>query len=812
MDNIIECKLQSTYKEIFTGLWQYDYGQILRITGGNFPQAVEVQFSLNEKSGDVITRIGTTTDGVTEVRIPDELLKNEGKSQDYSIYAYIYLTDETSGNTEYKIVLHVKSRTKPENPSEEPLPEPNIFHETIEAINASAERAEKTEQKAKASATEASKYASSALESAVVAEKTKEDAIKEVGEKKREAIEAIQNQEEISIGKVTKHTDGEIQRIQNQTAKSKGELEQTITNASASKKELDKSIETASDTKTALDKSVELAGTAKTELDTSTQKAGTAKNALDKSTETAGTVHETLSATVKQAGTLDTSLGEKIETGTQLKTDIVASGEKAVKDIQTAGSEQLGKMQAVAEAFTADREQIATNKEDISSLKEEMGKNYLDDAKTKRSLEALWKLNQGISYQFETDAEKAYQKDIPSGAKLVSVKKIGGRTIVWNQLVTKQAESEHNYGLDFAWLDNGKIEISGTSTYTNEDPNVYTILKSIEVIGNHKYLFKLTGTDRFYILGYGVGDSTPQAQKLIFNALDSGTENITICGVKEKIQSGTVIDDVVCPQIFDLTKIFGADNEPSTPEEFEAMFPADYYPYNESALMSAPVNEVMEQGKNYFDFSKLVSDDVNVMDYEKQTITVPAKTNNTGYNQTLRDLCPGITPGTYVFSMKRSNPESGTGSYFLEAMKDFPMDTPIELTDALLDNHIAWYNNQDSDVENVISEIQIEKNSVKTPYSQYYQKSHKISQAILNLDGYGESGNFVDFVEKKYHKLDRTIDISDIIGDTFQEPFEVEAGGTLTFHNSNGDGYRLPVPNEEEYIVSLAEVGGGASE
>lgn len=143
MDNIIECKLESTYKEIYTGLWQYDYGQKLRITGGDFPESVEIQFSLNEKSGSVITRIGTTTDGVTEVKIPDELLKNEGQSQNYSIYAYIYLTDESSGNTEYQIVLHVKSRTKPENPSEEPLPEPNIFHETVVAVNASAERAEK---------------------------------------------------------------------------------------------------------------------------------------------------------------------------------------------------------------------------------------------------------------------------------------------------------------------------------------------------------------------------------------------------------------------------------------------------------------------------------------------------------------------------------------------------------------------------------------------------------------------------------------------------------------------------------------------
>ena len=228
------------------------------------------------------------------------------------------------------------------------------------------------EQNAKESAAEAGKYAASASESAVTAEKTKEDALRKVGEKKREAIEAIQNQEETSVGKITTHTDGEIQRIQNQATESKGELEQTITNAGVSKEELEHSIETAGTSKTALDKSVELAGTAKTELDTSIREAGTAKTALDESTETAGTVQETLSATVNQAGALDTSLGEKIKTGTQLKTDLIASGEKAVQDIQTAGSEQLGKMQAVAEAFTADREQIATNKEDIGSLKEDL--------------------------------------------------------------------------------------------------------------------------------------------------------------------------------------------------------------------------------------------------------------------------------------------------------------------------------------------------------------------------------------------------------------------------------------------------------
>ena len=373
MDNIIEVQFNEMLQRT-RSIWQYDYGQVLKILSGGvvLPNFLEVHFSLSRENEKCITRIGTTVNGVTEVQIPNELLNTENKTHDYFIYAFIYVSTEKYGNTKCEIIIPVKSRIKPENPSEEPLPEPNIFHETVEAVNAAADRAEMAEQNAKASATEAGKHASSASESAVAAEKTKEDALKEVGEKKQEAIEAIQNQEETSVGKITTHTDGEIQRIQNQAAESKGELEQTIINAGVSKEELDESIQTASDTKTALDKSVELAGTAKTELDTSIREAGTAKTALDESTETAGTVQETLSATVKQAGALDTSLGEEIETGTQLKTDLIASGEKAVQDIQTAGSEQLGKMQAVAEAFTADREQVAINKKDIGSLKEDL--------------------------------------------------------------------------------------------------------------------------------------------------------------------------------------------------------------------------------------------------------------------------------------------------------------------------------------------------------------------------------------------------------------------------------------------------------
>ena len=140
--NIIPVQLD--YRFVTTRkIWQYDYGQILSITGQNLPTATEVHFSLDIRGGSTLSRVGTTMDGVTTVKIPDELLKNNGKSGDFSIYAFIYVADEESGNTEYRITIPVYSRPKPENPSVDPAPKPNIFHETVTAVNNAADRAEK---------------------------------------------------------------------------------------------------------------------------------------------------------------------------------------------------------------------------------------------------------------------------------------------------------------------------------------------------------------------------------------------------------------------------------------------------------------------------------------------------------------------------------------------------------------------------------------------------------------------------------------------------------------------------------------------
>lgn len=95
-------------------VWQYDYGQILRIQGLNLPKAVEIHFSLEETGGTSVTRIGTTKDSVTDVPIPDSMLENEESDQNYNVYAFVFLTTRNSGNTEYRIKIPVKARPKPE--------------------------------------------------------------------------------------------------------------------------------------------------------------------------------------------------------------------------------------------------------------------------------------------------------------------------------------------------------------------------------------------------------------------------------------------------------------------------------------------------------------------------------------------------------------------------------------------------------------------------------------------------------------------------------------------------------------------------
>lgn len=162
------------YCQAVSDLWQWDYGQTLRIQGVKLPAAVEVQFSTTERIGETVTRIGVTQEGVTEVPVPDTLLEGGGTTQDYTIYAFVYIENGDSGKTEYRVSMKVRARPKPE--AHATPEEGELFRQAIVAVTESADRAESARKSAETSADEAKTAKENVETAAKVAEAFKKEA------------------------------------------------------------------------------------------------------------------------------------------------------------------------------------------------------------------------------------------------------------------------------------------------------------------------------------------------------------------------------------------------------------------------------------------------------------------------------------------------------------------------------------------------------------------------------------------------------------------------------------------------------------
>ena len=141
------------------GLWQWDYGQVLRVKGLDFDQiSIEVHFSLSPDNTDSLVTIGVVKDvdyqstivsdgeeytvnetaTVLDVVIPKDMLWNNIK-KNYTIYVFLLSTNEESGETLKRIIMPVKVKPKPiysVTPEDEEL-----FHGVVEEVNSFAETA-----------------------------------------------------------------------------------------------------------------------------------------------------------------------------------------------------------------------------------------------------------------------------------------------------------------------------------------------------------------------------------------------------------------------------------------------------------------------------------------------------------------------------------------------------------------------------------------------------------------------------------------------------------------------------------------------
>lgn len=381
------------------GLWQWDYGQILRIQGLHLPSMVEIHFSLQETGGTSASRVGVTKDGVTDVIIPDSMLENDGATKDYDMFAFVYLTDATSGQTEYKINLQVESRPKPEvfGGGENP----NIFHEAVQAVQKSADKAAESEKQAEGwahgredlpeRAQDNAKYY--AGQAAADAKKTGTDR-KEV-ERLVESVSGIDEQvtkvENLTKQAQTSATNAALSEQAAKTAETnaqtaqagaetaEGNAELAERNAKASEQAVEKAKQLVTQMgQEVLDNKNHVDQTAQAFDQTAQQAVADVNNAGQTQTERVQSAGNTAVESVKAAQTAATKAVEtaKAEAVKAVQTE----GTTQTGNVTAEGAKQVQAVQQAAQEIVADREQIAQNKADVTALKEDIDKLSSDDA------------------------------------------------------------------------------------------------------------------------------------------------------------------------------------------------------------------------------------------------------------------------------------------------------------------------------------------------------------------------------------------------------------------------------------------------
>jgi len=470
---------------------------------------------------------------------------------------------------------------------------------------------------------------------------------------------------------------------------------------------------------------------------------------------------------------------------TQVTADkaIVADHAAKVAEDRTAAETAAQTAQAVADSlpddYTTAVGKIAENTAEISAVK-------LSEKELQRRVNALYDIGQGITHRFETDSSTAYAKTIPTGGKLMSVKNIGGRSIMWNQLVKPVPTVVTQAGVKFTFSDDGIITLNGTATTTGSAVSV----QSVKNQKGHKYLMIASplsgvyGANQLMFSSQSFGQDSTGHGTIIVNESSNAVWYYTIY-----VYNGVTYDNVkLQPQIYDLTAMFGSGNEPTTVEEFEKIFPADYYPYNAGEVVRTGVTEVAvgdtaypipEAIKALPGYGWSAGTARNYVDYE-----------NKQYVQCVQSVDLGTLSWVAGVGGKVSFQTSQVTGQKLTKNYSVPPNIICSKYSTKTQNELWGHINVTGITADANTDGYIDVNDTSYPDVTAFK------QAMQGVILYYELANPI------------ITDISTLIPDDFLRNIEIEAGGSVTFKNSNGDSYRIPVPSEEEYIVKLSEIGG----
>ena len=409
---------------------------------------------------------------------------------------------------------------------------------------------------------------------------------------------------------------------------------------------------------------------------------------------------------------------------------------------------------------------IAENTAEIANVK-------LTDKELQRRVDALYSIGQGITHRFETDTDTAYQKAVPTGGKLMSVKSIGGHSeVIDGEIVSAGTESVVEQGKNlFDYTD--KI-YHGANVSKIENGVIYTkqllttVLNIPTVVGS-KY------TLSFKVKSSGANQGglrwSLQKGKNTSYAHDSSLIKSEV-GYAANAEYQAVATFVATTDFVSLCTIMLMVYDVQLENGDTA---TNYSPFYQTAYqIPEAIRNLPGYGwsagtaRNYVDYENkkyvqcVSSVDLGTLDWEFNTTSAvghhfyaPAKHLNFKYL--------GVF-GTTVYNALCSKYRTVARSSNVFVDKTLTIDGVT-----------------------VVSQIQVKDTAY--PDATAFKKA--MQGVIL------------------YYELETPIvtDISDLLTEDFLRNVEVEAGGSITFKNSN-DSYRIPVPSEEEYIVKLSEVGG----
>lgn len=429
----------------------------------------------------------------------------------------------------------------------------------------------------------------------------------------------------------------------------------------------------------------------------------------------------------------------------------VAENAAKVAEDRTAAETAAQTAQAVADSLPDDYVtavgKIAENTAEIANVK-------LTDKELQRRVDALYSIGQGVTHKFETDSETAYQKAVPTGGKLMSVKSIGGHSeVIDGEIVsagvTEVVEQGRNLfdvekcaalGLYYGF----EIDTNKTLQIALKDEKTCPTNVSFGIVYVHGNTMA-----NWLITSNGVRETITNSR----NMTDS-TQIMVACypGNKETMQSIADAFDIML-----VDGIYKSDTMPAY-----APYHSNVYPIPENIRALPGYGWSAGTARNY-------------VDYE-----------NKKYYQ-----CVGsVDLGTLTWTAGES---VSFKTHHLAGQK-------LTKSYSIAPNFIC------------------PKYSTKTQNESWGKTSITGISATSNVNGYiyVNDTSYTDATAFKqamqgvmlYYELETPIvtDISDLIPDDFLRNVEVEAGGSITFRSSN-DSYRIPVPNEEEYIVKLSEVG-----